>query len=466
MQTNTSQHQHGILLKILILLILYIAATDFTIVASILPMMVKQFSQHQVLYPWLMSGFILANILSVAVAGSLADKYGIKPLTLISMLLFLLGNVICCCAHTMPQLIIARCIQGVGSGALIVLVYVLLAKIASSAIERNHAQGLISLVWGLSVVSGPFVGMLIYQLAGWRMVFLTIFIFATVILCLFSYFYRSTNDTRLTKKIVINWLAILSFTCFLATLLCLSMIFSISLFYRYASLIILIGMGAYFIYYKTVNQYRERDVFPRHIFYDSLLLHSAFNTFIAALIVYSSMILLPFLLVHQYPHHAYYSSLIIFSGAIGWVMSAMICAKKLHTSWSKYFILFGSMALVLGTLMLFANLYHGVFMVYMLGEIFCGIGIGMIATTTLIWFQDSAAEHELSRFTAAVQLIRNIGAALGINLISALQYYYSQNQQHTLFGYEVSLVILLGLAMLAIFSVVFFLGKNRFAILQ
>jgi fucose permease len=54
-------------------------------------------------------------------------------------------------------------------------------------------------------------------------------------------------------------------------------------------------------------------------------------------------------------------------------------------------------------------------------EALIGLGIGFVATTTLVLAQNAAPAAELGSYTSTVQLLRNVGAALGINALAAIQ---------------------------------------------
>ncbi len=93
-----------------------LVALDSTIIATAVPSVVRDlggFSQ----FPWLFSIYLLAQAVSVPIYGKLADLFGRKPVLFFGIGLFLLGSVLCGAAWTMPTLIAARAIQGLGAGA-------------------------------------------------------------------------------------------------------------------------------------------------------------------------------------------------------------------------------------------------------------------------------------------------------------------------------------------------------------
>ena len=111
-----------------VVLSLFMAAVDGTIVTTVLPEIKNSLGQPS-LYPWVMSGFLLPVALIAPFAGAVGDRIGIKPTLTISILIFVIASVMATNATSMQMLILARVIQGIGAGSIIVLCYALLAAV-------------------------------------------------------------------------------------------------------------------------------------------------------------------------------------------------------------------------------------------------------------------------------------------------------------------------------------------------
>src|SRR5688500_15924456 len=93
-----------------------LVALDSTIIATAVPSIVRDlggFSQ----FPWLFSIYLLTQAVSVPLCGKFADSVGRRPVLFLGIGLFLLGSVLCGIAWSMPALIVARAVQGLGAGA-------------------------------------------------------------------------------------------------------------------------------------------------------------------------------------------------------------------------------------------------------------------------------------------------------------------------------------------------------------
>ena len=111
-----------ILVTIGIMLSLFLASMESTVVATAMPTIVGQLGglEH---YAWVFSAYMLASTTTVPLYGKLSDLYGRRKLYVFAMVLFLAGSILCGQANTMTQLILARALQGLGAGGIMPLAF-------------------------------------------------------------------------------------------------------------------------------------------------------------------------------------------------------------------------------------------------------------------------------------------------------------------------------------------------------
>ncbi len=144
-------------------------ALDATILATAVPSVVDSlggFSQ----FPWLFSVYVLAQAVSVPIYGKLADQIGRKPIMLVGIGLFVFGSVLCGIAWSMPALIAFRAVQGLGAGAIGPISMTIIGDIYTLQ-ERARVQGYVASVWGVSSVVGPTLGGVFTDYVDWRAIF-------------------------------------------------------------------------------------------------------------------------------------------------------------------------------------------------------------------------------------------------------------------------------------------------------
>ncbi|WDN55464.1 MFS transporter [Streptomyces clavuligerus] len=153
-----------------LMLSMALVALDGTILSTSVPSIVADLGGFSI-FSWLFAGYLLAITVSLPVYGKLCDTVGRKPVLVFGIVLFLLGSVLCAMAWNMGSLIAFRIIQGLGGGALQGTVHTIASDLYPLK-ERPRIQSRLSIVWGVSAVTGPAVGGVLATYADWRWIFL------------------------------------------------------------------------------------------------------------------------------------------------------------------------------------------------------------------------------------------------------------------------------------------------------
>jgi MFS family permease len=111
-----------------VMLSLFMASMESTVVATAMPTIVSQLGGLSS-YSWVFSVYMLASTTTVPVYGKLSDVYGRKPVYAVAMLLFLIGSLLCGFSQSMGQLIAARAVQGLGAGGLLPLAFIIIGDL-------------------------------------------------------------------------------------------------------------------------------------------------------------------------------------------------------------------------------------------------------------------------------------------------------------------------------------------------
>jgi EmrB/QacA subfamily drug resistance transporter len=152
-----------------LMLTMFLAALDQTIVATALPTIGRQFQDVSNL-SWVITAYLLASTAVAPVFGTLSDIYGRRAMIVAAMSLFVVGSILCALAPSMPVLILARGLQGLGGGGIMPIVQTVISDVVTPR-ERGQYQAYFSGVWMTAGIAGPVVGGVFAEHLHWSMIF-------------------------------------------------------------------------------------------------------------------------------------------------------------------------------------------------------------------------------------------------------------------------------------------------------
>src|SRR5882672_405367 len=177
------------------------AALEGTVVSTAMPTIVGDL-QGLSLYSWVFSVFLLTSTVTMPLYGRLADIYGRRRVLLLSTSLFLIGGLACAFARSMPQLVAARGLQGLGAGGLLPVAIAVVADLYALR-ERARIQALFSAIWGTASLIGPLLGAFLTLSFGWRSIFLVILPLGLVSLVLEA---TQMRESRASRQEPFDWM--------------------------------------------------------------------------------------------------------------------------------------------------------------------------------------------------------------------------------------------------------------------
>jgi MFS transporter, DHA2 family, multidrug resistance protein len=102
---------------------------------------------------WVVSSYAVANVIILPMTAWLGNRFGKKRYFVFSLIAFTLSSIMCGMATTLPMLVIARVIQGLGGGGLLAKAQSILFETFPPK-EQAMAQGF----FGVVVIAGPAIG--------------------------------------------------------------------------------------------------------------------------------------------------------------------------------------------------------------------------------------------------------------------------------------------------------------------
>ena len=106
---------------------------------------------------WIINGYLLVYILTMPIAGRLADLWGVRRLFMGALVVFVIGSALAGASQTLDQLIAARLVQAIGGGVLVPVGTAAAAHLFGGAM-RPRALGVVGALTFLGMAAGPVVG--------------------------------------------------------------------------------------------------------------------------------------------------------------------------------------------------------------------------------------------------------------------------------------------------------------------
>ena len=147
-----------------------LVAVEALAVATAMPIVARELG-NQELYGLVFSAFLVGSLIGIVVAGSLIDRRGVVLPFVLGLSLFAIGLIAAGLATSMPILIAARLIQGIGGGAVPPIAYVAIGRSLPEHL-RPRMFATMSTAWVLPGILGPGIAGIVAEAFDWRWIFL------------------------------------------------------------------------------------------------------------------------------------------------------------------------------------------------------------------------------------------------------------------------------------------------------
>ena len=121
---------------------------------------------------WVVTGYMLANVLIMPIIGMLASRFGRKNLYLASLAIFTIASMLCGLARSLETMVLVRAFQGIGGGVLMTIAQAILRETFPPK-EQGLAMGIFGMGVVLAPAFGPTLGGWITDKYSWPWIFIS-----------------------------------------------------------------------------------------------------------------------------------------------------------------------------------------------------------------------------------------------------------------------------------------------------
>jgi MFS family permease len=147
-----------------------LVAVESLAIGTVMPIVAEELGDLA-LYGWVYSAFFLGNLVGIVIAGGALDRMPLHRPFAAGLGLFALGLLAGGLAPSMPLLVLARFVQGLGGGAVGPTAYTAIGRALPEPLQPRMFA-MLSTAWVVPGIIGPSLAALVGELAGWRWVFL------------------------------------------------------------------------------------------------------------------------------------------------------------------------------------------------------------------------------------------------------------------------------------------------------
>ncbi|SAL84941.1 EmrB/QacA family drug resistance transporter [Caballeronia arvi] len=425
---DDQEARHRAVLKVLsgIVICIFLAALDQTVVIPAIPTIASSLSDHKNL-SWILTAYLLASTIAAPIYGRLSDHYGRRKLLEISLAVFIVASIVCGCAGSITQLVVFRALQGLGGGGLMSLAQAAIAD-AVSPRERGRYQGYLAGVWAIASIAGPLVGGYLADHASWRWLFWINLPIGAGALYLCRRGLPAKTDDR-AAKLQFDAYGSAFMTVTVSSLLLLLTLGGNSFPWISSQTGVLAACVVIFGGLLKHQQVRYANgLFPPRLFADRALVVANVGGMLTAAGMFASLFVMPIFYQSVFRADATSSGFLMVPFLMANVLGNYITGHMARSYGKMKPVLLGGAAIAACSFFLLACFVgHISFSTSIVFTVCAGAGLGCANVSTLMIVQNSAQQRDIGAATGMYLLLRSIGSMLGGAIVGAFLEFQMRN---------------------------------------
>jgi EmrB/QacA subfamily drug resistance transporter len=413
-------------IMVAIMLGLFLAALDQTIVGTALPRIVTDLAGNN-LYTWVVTVYLLTSTVTVPIYGKLSDIYGRRPLLLIGIGVFLVGSALSGISQSMGELIIFRGLQGLGAGAIFPIALAVIGDLFSPA-ERGRYQGLFGAVFGLSFIIGPFLGGFLTDNLSWHWIFYVNLPIGLAALAVIATQLPNSGNTRGVRVRDLDFLGIGIFSAAAISLLIgltnKGLTDSSGRLYDWLSFNVLAYMVVAVLLtvaFLVAEHFAREPIIPLDQFRNRTYTTINAATFLVAFGFFSAIIFLPRYFQAVQGLSATASGYRTWPLMLGLILSSTLSGILVSRTGKYKLMLLGSaVTLTLGMFLLTRLQLSTGYWTLSLWMLIAGVGVGPTFSVTTVALQNAVPVRRIGVATSNLTFFRQIGGSVGLAIAGSI----------------------------------------------
>ncbi len=406
-------------------------ALDTTIANVALPHMQGSLQASRDQITWVLTSYIIAAAIMTAPVGWIASRFGRKNFILVALGGFTLTSMLCGAAQTLDQMILFRLLQGAFGAALSPLSQSIMLDL-----YPPQKRGNIMAIWGMGVMLGPILGPTLggylTESFNWRYVFYVNVPFGIAAVSGIFLFFK---DTARDSTMRFDWSGFAFLAIGLASLQLMLDRGTDKAWFESTEIVIEAVVAGTAIYLFLVHMMTAKTPFiPPKIFNDRNFFSALFMMFVVGAIMLASSALLPPFLQNLAGYSVTDTGLLMAPRGIG-TMIAMMFAGRFAMRFDPRVVMTLGMAMIEWSMWDMSSWTPHINEMHLIEvSVVQGFGMGFVfVPLQLVAFATLPGFYRTDG-TALMNLVRNIGSAIGVSVTTTVLA-YSVQMNHNLLSH-------------------------------
>ena len=408
---------HRGVITLLVMLASIMQALDNTIANVALPRIQGSLSSTQDQMTWVLTSYIVAAAIMTPLSGWLAGQFGRRRVFLLSIFGFTVASALCGVSQSLPEIVIARLLQGLCGAALIPMSQAVLLDINP---KERHAKAMGLWVMGVTIgpILGPALGGWLTENYSWRWVFFINVPFG--ILCVLGIL--AYMPETVLRKSRFDFFGFAALSLAIGALQLMLDRGQTNDWFNSLETCVEAGVAGLALYLFIVHMLTTKDtpfVSPA-LFKDRNFVTGNFFIFVVGVVLFATLALLPPLLQELMGYPVVLTGLVTAPRGLG-TLAAMFVVGRLIGRVDSRWIIAAGFAMTAASLHQMTGFYlqMGTASVVWSG-LLQGFGTGFVyVPLAAITFATLAPELR-NEGTALFSLVRNLGSSIGISAVTTL----------------------------------------------
>jgi DHA2 family multidrug resistance protein len=383
---------------------------------------------------WVLTSYLVSNAIMLPASGWIARRIGRKRLLMISILAFTFASVLCGMAVSMPVLIVARVLQGVGGGGMQPLAQSILLE---SFPPRQHGTAMA--VYGVGVVVapviGPTLGGWITDSYSWRWIFYINLPIGLVALLMANKFVEDPPYIRRALRGAIDYLGFGLMAVWLGSLQLLLDKGQEADWFGAVWIRWLTAVSAVALIGFLLREFTNREpIVQLRVLGDRNFLVGTLTAGVYGFVLYGVTALLPLFLQTLLGYPALDSGLAVSPRGVGAIVSMVVVGMLVNYVDGRLLLAFG-FGIFAYSIFLLSRINLSISMVSVaLPNLINGFAGGFIFVPLTTMAMGRLSKEKIGNAAGIYNLMRNIGGSVGIATVTTLLVRGAQVHQHYLVG--------------------------------